>query len=160
MGQADARVKQVNDFLQAFNTQLNDLQNKSKQNNVKLGVPSNVITVKITAAPITLAAIAQPSGPLRQGAALEIPVTIARLYDYADPVLVKLALPNGVGGIEAPQITIAPGQTQGQLAIKANPNATPGTHRTTVQAIAKFNGQDLVVSQDLTLTIEKVEPAK
>jgi hypothetical protein len=156
---ADAKAKQVAAFLQTFNQQVGDLQNKSKPNNVKIGVPSTSITLKITAAPVTLEVVAPPA-PLKQGAKLEVPVKIARLYNFADPVLLKLVLPAGVGGISAAAATIAQGQTDAPLIIEAGKDATPGVHKVTVQAIPKFGGTGLPVGQEIVLTIEKVEPAK
>jgi hypothetical protein len=157
---ADAKAKQVAAFLTTFNQQLTDLQNKSKANNVKVGAISTSVTLKITASSVTLE-VPAPPGPLKQGAKMELPVKIARLYEFADAVPLKLVLPNGVSGITAAGNAAVPqGQTQAMLPIEATKDATPGTHKVTVQAIPKFGGQDLPVTAEIMLTIEKVEAAK
>ncbi len=157
---ADAKAKQTAAFLTTFNQQVTDLQNKSKPNNVKVGTPSVNITLKITASPVTVE-VTPPGGPLKQGAKLDVPVNIKRLYEFADAVPLKLVLPAGVAGITAPgNPMIAQGQPQGMLTLEAGKDATPGTHKLTVQAIPKFAGTDLPVAAEFMLTIEKVEPAK
>ncbi len=156
---SDAKAKQVAAFLTTFNQQLSDLQNKSKANNIKVGAASPSMTLKITPSPITLE-VAPPAAPLKQGAKFELPVKVGRLYAYADPIQLKLVLPAGVSGISAAPATIAQGELQGTLVIEANKDATPGTHKVTVQAVPKFGGQDLPVAQEISLSIEKFEPPK
>ncbi len=157
---ADAKAKQVAAFLTTFNQQLTDLQNKSKSNNLKIGLVSTSVTLKITASPVTLE-VAPPAGPLKQGDKLELPVKIVRLYEFADAVPLKLVLPGGVAGISAaPTAAIAQGQTTAMLPIEVTKDATPGTHKISIQAIPKFGGTDLPVLLEIPLTIEKVELAK
>ena len=157
---ADAKAKQVAAFLTTFNQQLTDLQNKSKPNNVKVGAISTNVTLKITASCVTLE-VAPPGAALKQGDKLELPVKIARLYEFADAVPLKLVLPPGVAGISSPGTPAVPqGQAQFMLPIEATKDATPGTHKITVQAIPKFGGTDLPVAIEIPLTIEKVEAAK
>jgi hypothetical protein len=157
---ADAKAKQVAAFLTTFNQQLADLQNKSKANNIKVGSASTTLTLKITASPITLE-VAAPAAALKQGAKVDVPVKIVRQADFADAVPLKLVLPAGVAGISvAANSAIAQGQAQGMLTIEATKDATPGAHKISVQAVPKFGGQDLPVTLEIPLTIEKVEPAK
>jgi hypothetical protein len=83
-----------------------------------------------------------------------VPVTITRLYGYNDPVQVKVKLPEGAKGLKVAELTIPAGQSTGVLAVEAGKDATLGSHAISVQAVSKFNGQDLSVSADTTLTVE------
>ena len=55
---------------------------------------------------------------------------------------------------------IPAGQAAGTLSIDVSKDATPGTHKIVVSAVAKFGGQDLPATQEINLTVEKVELAK
>jgi len=156
---AEQKSKEVVAVQQSVNQIATDLANRAKPANFNVGAPSTTVTLKITAAPVTIT-VAAPAAALKQGAKLELPVTINRLYNFGDAVLVRVQVPGGVGGLNIPQISIAAGAGQGNLAIEAGAGATPGTHTLLVQAVPKFNGQDLVVEQPIQLVVEKVEPAK
>ena len=71
-----------------------------------------------------------------------------------------MKLPDGTSGFNIPQAAIAQAQNQGVLIIEASASATPGQHKLAVQAVPKFNNQELPVLQDVQLTVEKVEPPK
>jgi len=141
------------------NQKVNQIKQQANPQNRNVGAPSTTVTLKITPAPISMA-VSPAAFTVKQGAKLEIPVTINRLYGFADPVPLKAKLPDGVSGFNVPQIAIAQGQNQAALVIEAAAGATPGQHKVSVQAIPKFNNQDLPVLQDVTLTVEKVEAAK
>jgi len=58
------------------------------------------------------------------------------------------------------KVTIAAGQTAGEIVVEAAANATPGSHKLTLNGTLKFNGQNLTFSQTVDLKIEAVTPAK
>ena len=156
---ADAKSKEATAVQTAVAKVVTDATNKAKPANINLAVPSPTVTLKVTAAPITMA-LAPAATTVKQGATLELPITIARLYDFADAVQVKTKLPAGVAGIKIAEVAIPTGQTQGKILIEVAADATPGTHAINVQAIAKYNGQELPAVQDLAVTVEKVEAPK
>ena len=126
-------------------------------NNVYL--PSTPVTIQVTPAPVTLA-VGAPSVSVKQGAMIELPATIQRLYGFADAVTLSVILPPGVAGLTIANVAIPNGQNAGKLVIAAAANATDGTHAVTVRAALALNGQPLTVDQPVTLKIEKVEATK
>ncbi len=150
---ADAKLKEATAVQQGVAKAVTDATNKAKPANVNLAAPSPTVTLKITAAPITMNAM--PTGTtVKQGATFEVPLTIVRLYGYADAVQVKAKLPGGAKDLKIAEATIAAGQSQGKLLIEAGKEATPGKHTINVQAVSKFNGQELSVAQDIDVTVE------
>ena len=87
-------------------------------------------------------------------------MTIARLYGYADAVQVKTKLPDDAKGLKVAEVAIAAGQTEGKLIVEAAADAAPGNFTLDVQAVSKFNGQELSVARNVAVTVEKVEAAK
>jgi uncharacterized membrane protein len=130
-----------------------DATNKAKPANINVAVPSPTVTLKVTAAPITMNVNAS-AATVKPGTTLEVPVAITRLYGYADPVQLKLKLPESMKGVKIAEVTIAAGQSEGKLQIEAAADATPGAHTLNVQAVSKYNGQELSVGQDITVTVE------
>jgi hypothetical protein len=158
MAEADAKVKEATAVQQTVAKAVTDATAKAKPANVNLAAPSPTVTLKITAAPITMSAM--PAATVKQGAAVEVPVTVARLYGFADAVQIKIKLPAGVKDLKVAEVAIPAGQTQGKLVIEAGKEATPGKHAINVQAVSKFNGQELSVAEDVSVTVEAAEPAK
>jgi hypothetical protein len=126
--------------------------NQAKPANINTASPSPTVTVKITAAPFTMTAV-QPT-TVKQGTKFEIPITIARLYGFADAVTVRAKLAGGAKGINVPEISIAADQTEAKLVVDAAADAAPGTFPLGLQAVSRFNGQELSLTQDVPLTVE------
>ncbi len=129
---------------------------KAKKTNVF--APSTAIVVKVTEAPITMKA----PGPAKakQGEKVEVPVDIERLYKYDDPVQLDVTVPGGVKGLKIAKATIAKGQKQGKIVVDVAADATPGEHVLSIKATARFNNQNLVVTAEAPLSVEKVEQPK
>ncbi len=136
-----------------------NLANAAKPAPRNLFFPSTPVTLKVTDAPLTLAVTPLPAA-LKQGMTSEVPVTITRLYAYAEAVNLNVVIPPGLAGVSIPNVAIPAGQTAGKLMITAAANATDGKHDLIVRASFAVNGQQLIVDQPLPLTIEKVEAAK
>ena len=157
--EAAAKVKEAEAKKTTLANKATEAAKVATPKDVSVTVYSQPITVKVAPAPITLGAPA-PAGTLNQGAKLEIPVSITRLFSYADPVDLTLVLPAGVKGITAAKVTIAKDQKDAKLVIEASADATPGEHKLTVQATLKLNGQDLKVEQPVALKLAAVEKPK
>jgi hypothetical protein len=136
-----------------------DATNAAKAANVNLVDPSTPIVIKVTAAPITLAAPLQ-AVQVKQGEKTEAPVTITRLYGYADPVEVEVTPPKDAAGLKIPKVTIAKDQTEGKVVIEADAKAKPGDYTVSVKGTAKLNGQNLPVEQTFALKVVAVEAAE
>jgi hypothetical protein len=97
---------------------------------------------------------------VKQGDKVEIPLTLERLYDFNQAVNFQTVIPQGVSGLQAPNLSIAAGAGDGKVTVTAQPNATPGDHTMLLRVTLNFNGQNLTFDRPFTLTVEKVEPAK
>ncbi len=117
---------------------------------LKLTVAGSAIRLVVTA----------PTGPVRQGTQVELPITIERLYNYADPVQVRIVIPGGVEGITAATATIPRGKSDAKLAVTLGPAATLGVHKLTVNAIARLSGLELPATQEIELKVEPAAPAE
>ena len=150
--EAPAKLKDAEKKKELAANRAKETAKTAEPRDVTVTVYSAPINLKITPAPITLSAT-QPAGPLEQGKKIEIPVSINRLYNYADPVELTLELPKAVSGLSAAKITIPKDQSEGRLVIEAAGDATPGDHKLNLQAALKFNNQDLKVDQAITLKV-------
>jgi len=153
---ADARAKAAEEFKQQAENRAKQLAERAKEKQLNVTVVSNPVTIKVTPAPVTLS-LSSPPAALKQGAKLEVPVNIKRLYNYAEAVTVTAKPPQGVSGLSIPNATIAKGQSQTKLVLAAADSATPGEHELQVQASMKLNGQTVSLTDKLTVKIEKVE---
>mgnify|MGYP001244675882 CR=1 FL=1 len=152
MAEADANVKSATAVQQTVDKSVTDATNQAKPKNVSLAAPSPTVTLRITAAPITMSAM--PPGAVKAGATLEVPVTITRLYGYADAVQLKVQVPEAAKGLKVAEVTIPAGQSAGKIVVEAAADAAAGAHALVVQAVSKFNGQDLSVAENVTITVE------
>ena len=151
---AAALAKTAAELKPAADKRAADAANAAAPKDVALFWPSTSATIKITAAPITMAATA-PAAAIKAGAQGELPVKIERLYGFAEAVQVQAVLPGGVQGITIAPLPLPAGQADVKLIVQAAANATTGTHAITIKAIAPFNGQQLAVEQPVNVTIEK-----
>lgn len=156
--EAAAKAKAAADLKAVRDKRAADTAAAAAPKDVALFDASTTALLKITPTPVTMAATAPPA--VKQGAQVELPVKLTRLYNYADPVLIQAALPQGVAGIGIAQIQVPAGQVDGKLVVQAAANATPGAHQLTLKAISTLNGQQVVTEQVVALTVEKVEAAK
>lgn len=145
--------QQAQQLKQQTDQRTQQLINEANPRNVNSWTPSTPITIKIAEFPITQDG-PPPAATLKQGANLEIPLTIARLYGFDGPITVQALPPGNAAGLQPQNPTIAQGQTQGKLTFAAQPTATPGTYAVTVRTLMNFNGQPLQFDRTLNLTVE------
>jgi hypothetical protein len=150
--EADAKAKEAQEVQKAVDKQLADATNQAKPQNVNVAAASPTVTLKVTDAPITLAAKAPAAG--KPGTSVETPLTVNRLYGFADAVVIKAKPTSAEKDFKIADVTIPKETAEGKLVIEIGPEAKPGSYAFNVQATAKFNGQDLSVSQTVTLTVE------
>ena len=151
---AEARAKSVTETQQAVTKSAEEAAKRAQPQPRNIGMATSPVVLKITAGPIA-PATSQSLGTVRQGTKIEAPIKLQRLYNFADAVPVRVQLPGGVSGLNIQQISIPQGQDQANLVIEAADSASPGEHRLSLQFVPRFNGQDLTVNQDVTLTVEK-----
>lgn len=151
--EADAKLKAANQAKTQADQEANRIKNQAQPRNVNFGFPSSPITIKVTPAPMTIAAL--PAARVKQGEKTEVPITINRLYGFTDQVRANAQLPGGVNGLNFQQLAIAANQNEGKLAIMASPDATPGKHDVRLQFNLQFNNQGLQVVETMSLEVEK-----
>lgn len=117
------------------------------------------ISLKVTPAPVTFASVPATS-QVFQGMLIAVPVKLNRLYGFADPVDLSLAIPGEVKGLSAQKLTVAKDHNEGRLIVETTPDTPPGEHKLTLQAALNLNGQDLKLEQPITVKVLAVDPAK
>ena len=127
----------------------------AKPKKINIAFISTPITVKVVPSPITLANSA--AGTVKQGAKLEVPVNITRLFGFAEQVQVSAKPASGVSGISIKNATIAKGQNAGKLELTATAKATPGEHELILEASLTLNGQNIKTSQTIKFKVEEVK---
>lgn len=155
----DAKLKRGQAAKTAADKKVADAKKANAPADKNAAFISTPIRLRIVDTPLKLTAPA-PANALKQGEKLELPVSIERLYDFAEPTDVTLELPKDVVGLTISKVTIAKDQKDGKFEVTANKDATPGEHAVTVRAKAKFNGLDVEATQQIVLKVEKVEPAQ
>lgn len=156
--EAEAKAKEAEARKTAAAATMKQMTDKSKPRDVDAAFYSLPITLVVTPAPIKVGEVAAQQ--VSQGAKVEVPVKLTRLYDFKDPVDLSLVVPGGVKGVSAAKLTIPRDGTDAKLALETKPDATPGEHKLTLQAALKLNGQDIKVDQPLTLKVAAVEKPK
>jgi translation initiation factor 2B subunit (eIF-2B alpha/beta/delta family) len=134
------------------------LQQQAAMRGYNVNIPSTPLTIKIAEYPIKASGTPDKLA-VKQGAMLDLPFKVERLFGFAAEVTTQLVLPPGVAGLQAANATLPANQTDGKLVVMAQPNATPGVHNVIVRMTLNFNGQGLTMDQTVALTVEKVEPA-
>lgn len=150
---ADAKAKSAEKAKTAAEKAAGQAADAAKPKNVNIGFPSTAITLTITPAPIDWS-VESPKEPLGQGAKVELPVKIRRLYGYADPVQFSATLPRGVSGLKVAALTVPKDGSEAKLILEAASNATPGEHELTIQAVSRLNNQNLTTTHPVRVTVQ------
>lgn len=153
---AQAKVQATQQEKQRTDQRVQQLQQQSNPRGFNLNLSSNPATIKIANYPIVF------NGPpakvqLKQGDKVDIPLNVQRLYGFDQNVNVQLVAPNGVSGVQGPNVSIAGNQTNGTMTINAQPNATPSESEWILRVTMNFNGQNLTLDHKMPMVIEKVE---
>lgn len=157
--EAALRVKGAGEAKARAEKLATDMANAAKAANIAMACPSNAVTFRITAAPIKITPLTG-GAPVKQGSKIVLPVILERLYGFAEAVQVAVQVPAGVTGLSAPTVTIPKGQSHALMEIEAASGATPGEHRITFNATAKFNDLDAKAAGEVLVTVEAAPAAK
>jgi hypothetical protein len=148
LADAETKVKQHDAAKAAVDAQLKAMAPKE----VTAYGYSTPIDLKITASPITVT----PPGAIasvKAGAKLDMPVTIRRLYGFAEPVDLSLIAPKGIVGFTATNVTIAKDKSQAALTLQLAQDTKPGVYSLTLTASFKQNNRPLKVEQPLAVKV-------
>jgi hypothetical protein len=128
--------------------------NAKQKPNVNLIEPSNPITLFIRPAPVNLA-INNKGGVLKQGATLEVDVSVARQNGFAGPVPLSLAAPANLK-LSAAHVVVAENQAQAKLVLRGAKDSPVGAAAGVfVRAIAMLRGEAVAVDEPVGITIGK-----
>lgn len=153
---ADAMLKKAQALKKKVDSDLNNIKKANTAKDVTVSVVSTPIKLRIHSSPVKIQA-QSPAGPLKQGAKLELPVSIERLFGFEDPLDVTLEAPKGVSGLSISKVALPKGQTAGKFEITANDKATPGEHQFTIRAKGKFNNVNVESTEEISLKVEEVK---
>ena len=156
--QADAKSKEAVGVQQNVAKELDAATKKAKPANINVASPSPTVTLKVTAAPVTLGDA--PAAMVKQGASVEVPLSVSRLYGFADVVQVTTKVPDGAKAVKVANVDVPADQAQAMLKIETGADTPPGKHVLVVTATAKYNGQNLTVSREVPLTVEAAAAAE
>jgi hypothetical protein len=152
----DAKVKAAQQLKQAADQNVNDTKNANNPKNLNVYVVSTPITVRVVDSPLKVT-VQQPQAAVKQGEKTQVPVTIERLYGFADPVEVTIKPPQGVGGLGAAKVTIPGDQTQGTIEVNVDQNATVGQHVVGIETKLRFNNVNIDTNSQVTITVEAAQ---
>jgi hypothetical protein len=129
----------------------------AKPKNVNVALYSTPVTVKIAPAPVKIEP-SMPGTPMKPGEKQELPVSVSRLYGFADQVALSLVVADASIGVKAPDVNVPKDQSAGKLMLEVGPQAKPGEHKALVRAKLSFNGQTLQTEQPVTIKIDAPAP--
>jgi hypothetical protein len=122
--------------------------------NINLNEPSNPITLFVHPAPVNLA-VNNKGGNLKQGASLEIEVSITRQNGFAGPVSLAVHAPAKLK-VSAAAVVISEGQAQAKFAIQAAKDSPAGAADALfLRAVSTVRGEEVAVDEPLGITITK-----
>ena len=113
---------------------------KPKNLNVRsIAIP---VELNVHATPGKIVAAVPDAGAIKKGASVAVKVTVTRKNNFAGPVKISLALPEGVKGITSDTVEIAADQTEITLTLAASADAAPADiGNAVIRAAADFNGR-------------------
>jgi hypothetical protein len=108
---------------------------------INVVLPSAPVTLTVLPKQVGTLALATPNPMVKAGAATEVVVKVARMYEFAGEFKVELVPPANAKGVSAELVTVAAGKDEAKLVLKAAPDAAPGPRADlVVRAVAMVNG--------------------
>lgn len=152
------RLNQANQQKQQLEQRVSNVKKDNQSKDVQLALVSTPVRIRVTESPVKLT-LGQASLAGKQGEKLELPVSIERLYGYAEGVEVTCELPNGLGGINVKKADLKKEEAQGKVELTLGNDAKVGEHVLTIRARARFNNVQCDTEQTVTLKVDAA-PAK
>ena len=122
---------------------------------VNVNDASSPVTVTIVPGPVVIDAKVPNKGQVKQGAALEVPIKLARRNGFAGPVTLDLLL-NGAAGLSAPPVVVPAGQDQAKLVIQVAADAAEGARpHVAIRAVVDVSGQAVDLHQPIPIVVQK-----
>ncbi len=155
---AQRLVQQAQQEKQRRDQKSQQLQQQSTMRGINVNIPSTPVTIRIAEFPVKISGEPEVVA-VKQGAMVEIPFNVERLFGFAADVNAQFVAPSGVNGLQVGNANVPANQTAGKFTVTAQPAATPGEHVVTLRYTMNFNGQGLTLNHTMKVMVEKVEPA-
>lgn len=150
-----AQAKQAERARRAAERRLREAIAKASPRKVRMAAHSRALDLTIHPAPILLTGQESPQQS-PAGTNLELPLSIERLFNYADPVEIGLKVPIHIVGIEAESVTIPKGETTSSLLVRLAADLAPGDYPLKLQATLQLNDQEIQVEEPLMIRVQPV----
>src|SRR5690606_30282046 len=150
--QAANRAKAAEAARAAAEKAASDAANAAKPKNIAVNQPIPPVILTIKPAPVQLEAKADKT-ELKAGETVNGTVTVKRQNDFAGPLKLSLALPEGAAGVSAPEVDVAADAGTGVLAVTATEQAAEGEIPHLVVRATMDAGGEAIVDAPLALKI-------
>jgi hypothetical protein len=128
----------------------------SEKKDVAVIDASTPVLLTILPGPLVLEPQVPGKGVVKRGAAIEIPVKLARRNNFAGQVTLALLLPPNVTGVAAEPVVIAENETQAKFVITTTAEASEGDHaHVLLNATVEQDGKSIEVQQPIQLNVQK-----
>jgi hypothetical protein len=125
--------------------------------NINVMLPSAPLTITVLPKQVGTLALAPPNPMVKVGGSTEVVVKVSRMYEFAGEFKIQLVLPANAKGISADPVTIAAGQNEVKLVLKAAADAASGAiNDLIVRAVATVNG-NVTLTHDLKFAVNVVK---
>lgn len=152
---AQAKLTEANQKKTEADKRVTDTKQANQPKDVNFPLYSTPIKLRVSASPIKVTpGSAMITG--KQGAKIELPVKLERLFGFAEQVELTVEPPKGVAGLTAAKVDAPKDQTDSKLEVALDAKTPAGDHTITIRAKAKFNNVN--VESSATVVV-KVEPA-
>jgi hypothetical protein len=105
-------------------------------------LPSTPVALTVLPKSLATFTVGHASPTVKVGGQVEVPLRVARKFNFDGEFKVQLVLPAGARGVEADEVTIPAGKDEAKLVIRVPAGASPGVRgNLVVRAVALFNGK-------------------
>ncbi|MCA9148676.1 MAG: hypothetical protein KDA92_05235 [Planctomycetales bacterium] len=150
--QATQKLARAQEYVKQLDANVAETTKTFAVADVNTFIESGAFYVEILPTPIELTPSTETI-EVKRGATVELPLSVARKFGFADAVTVTPELPNGVK-LQAAPVTITADSVQATLNLTVAEDATVGSVPVTLRSNLKFNGVDLVDKNNLTVNIQ------
>ncbi len=150
--QIEEKLKRANETKTALEKQAADVRKANQPADVNIAVLSAPIRVRVHASPLEIQ-LPDQAQAIKLGEKLMLPVRLERRFGFADSVEITLVLPQGLKGIKSEKVMVPADQSEIAFPIEAGGEATPGQHKLTLTAKAKFGNFNVESTKEFTLEV-------
>jgi Bacterial pre-peptidase C-terminal domain len=114
---------------------------------------SSPVEVQLDSAPLRLSTALSGGMCMAPAARAELPVKVARLYGFSDPVSLTLIPPPEASGFSSSKMEIAKDASTGTIVLETTAEAKPGTYTFTLEASCRWRSEDLSSTTEVSVTV-------